>query len=407
MKLNCLLLALALLAACEPPPQIDPCREGWEKLNSGDLDNAITAFQKALPVDSLHRLSIEHGLATAIGGKAAAQANAGNTAAATETLRLAQAAGPSVLDLARTLFVRKALRASQDPAKDGALFQYLLTVAKDDAAPHARAVSARLAAAGWLAAADNAHDKAASAFSAAADLLEDNTPEKDDLVSLALLYKARQLQAKGSLKEARDAIVRTFTKRKSESTSALGRVWLKETLDGLLDEAEKAGDWSGGGALAVEAVKLAPELSAWWYTRQMRMLMAESDAFFAAGRMEAALGPLKKARDLPQCNAAIMVSAKLRAVSFRLATAAMHDQDWGGAIAHFEEAAGIDDKDPLIYELRVQCYEKVEKWRHAGGDYEMLAKLIPARAAEFTEKAKVTRAKFKAADGDRDHKDEK
>ena len=403
MKPFAFAVGLLLLAACEPPPQVDPCREGWEKLNAGDLDNAIVAFRKALPLDALHRISIEHGLATAIGGKAASQVTAGNTNAATETLRIAQSISPNVMDLARALLVRKALRGSGDPTKDAVLFQYLLTVAKEEAAPHARAVAARITSAAWQSASENAFEKAAAAFAAAADLLEDNTPEKDDLQCLSLLYKARLLQSKGSLKEARDGIVRTYTRRKNESTSALAHSWVKEALDGLLDEAEKAKDWSNGAALAEEAVKLAPELIGWWYMRELRLLVGESDALFVAGRFEAALAPLQKAGSLPNINASALTGAKIRAVAFRLATAAMREQDWAGAIAHFENAAAVDDQDPLLYEMRVQCYEKVEKWRHAGGDYEMLAKLVPARAAEYAEKAKTTRAKFKASDGDRDH----
>jgi tetratricopeptide (TPR) repeat protein len=166
----------------------------------------------------------------------------------------------------------------------------------------------------------------------------------------------------------------------------------------VVDEHMKKEEHDAALAQVNDAIQLMPEQSAWWYSQKMRALVAKSDAWFHQNRLLAAIPPLQEAGNLPIVDAKPMTNPKIRGIAMRLGGAAMRAGDWTDAIGHFEMAAGIDDRDPLVFELRAQCYEQKQLWRQAAGDYEVLATLIPERKADLLEKAKTTRAKFKPSD---------
>lgn len=400
MKLLPVLAACVLAIGCEPPPMIDPCAAAHQKMGQADFDGAIVEFQKALTSDPAHRSMNELSLATCVARKASQQVIKGQYDAATETLRVAQGLGPEVLKISRQQFVALSISTDNDPAKVADLFAYLVKVARDEATPRAAGLAATCSKVAWQAVPQGQYDKAEQAFRLAGQILEDNTLEKDDALVLADLMRGRKLQAANNLRDARDAFARTLAKRKSEATAALAARWLQEVIDISITDALSKQDWGGAVAQIDEALKALPEFKSWWYGRKLRTLLAQSDAHAGAGRLEAALMPLKEALNLPDVEPIPVVNPKIHSLAFRLASAAMRAGDYRGAISHFELVGAIDDKDPLLYELRATCYEKENLWRQAAGDYEVLASLIPERKAEFIEKAKVTRAKFKPADGD-------
>ncbi len=401
MKSRMFAVAFTLLAACEPPAVVDPCADGYQKLQGGDLDGAIAGLAKALPSDGAHRTAIELSLGNAIAKKAAGLAAKGQTQDALNALREAQSSGAETLKNARAQLVPMVMpsihaAAAKEPAKAVDLLKWLLSVAKDEAAPHAGAVAARIAVHGWESMTAGQHETAAGSFASAAALLDENTLERDDLLVLADLARARVVLARNP-RDGRDAVARTMARRKTESTAALARAWLKEAIDAGVEEHLKKEEHDAAIAAINEAIQLIPDQTAWWYTQKLRALVAKSDAAFQQNRLPAALPPLQEAMNLP-IDVKPMVNAKIRGIAMRLGTAAMRAGDWTDAIGHFEMAAGADDRDPLVFELRVQCYEQKQLWRQAAGDYEVLATLIPERKAELLEKAKVTRAKFKPAD---------
>jgi tetratricopeptide (TPR) repeat protein len=401
-----LLPALLLLAACEAKPMPDPCAEGFSRLQQGDMAGAMAALQKALPVDFAHKAAVENGLAAACASKAASHLKKGEKDQATEALRVAQSAGPGVLRIARVLYVNDSIGAVHaaleggDAARAVDLFGRLKLDAPQESAPHAAAVAAKAGTVAWKFAAENNLEKAAATFQEAAGLSEDGTPAKDDLAALAAVHRAKLHLQVGKAVDARNTLAQALQRRMSESTAALARVSLRAILDAQVDEALGQKNFQVAVSMLKEAPTLDPDNAVWWISRQLHALVAQSDELAAKDNLQAALLPLQDAANLPRISAKPVVEPKIRALMFKLATAAMREKDWNTAIADFDTVAGLDDRDPLVFELRIQCYEARGLWRQAGGDYDRLAELIPSRSAEFKKKAEEARKKFKPADGD-------
>lgn len=402
MRRFAVLLVLPMLAACETPPPPDPCQEAFQKHQRGDLDGAIDGYLAALSTDPAHKTAIEFALGAAAGDKAASLVRQGQGPQALEVLRKIQSSGSGVLASARSRVATEGLKSIGEQLAGGEVtkaleqFKFLLSVARDEAAPHAATIADRVAESGWTFASKNELERAAHAFSTAAEI---ESPQQENYRALAQIHEARRLHQQPNLAGARDGFVRAVhSTRMSESTLALARAWLQETMEAIIRKATEDGDWTGAEQSIHQAAQLMPDRSAFWHQRHLQLLVLQSEALAAKGMVQAALSPLEKAAALPEIDARPLVEPKIRGLRFRLAALLIHEEDWRGALGQLDTVASLDDKDPLVFEVRARCYEAAQLWRQAGGDYEVLASLVPHKRELFLTKAKEARAKFKPSD---------